>query len=241
MRRQPAARRRSYTFTSAPSGRTATSSCRRSSTARSVDAEIDARERLQAQAHEGLLVSSYSTTNVEGEPQRAFSSMPQTSRHDDGIGRRGAGAGTGPSWDDDGPSRARTTKPRRSAVSEGAPARNRTWNLRIKSPLLCQLSYKGAGAKDSADAGSSRRSGVGVGCGLLDLLERGLGLGLLELVLEVLLLVLGREVDGLAGGEVALAELAGLVGEEGQVLEGLLGRVDLGQHLLRRRRPCRAG
>ena len=38
----------------------------------------------------------------------------------------------------------RTTKPRRSAVSEGAPARNRTWNLRIKSPLLCQLSYKGA-------------------------------------------------------------------------------------------------
>jgi hypothetical protein len=25
-----------------------------------------------------------------------------------------------------------------------APARNRTWNLRIKSPLLCQLSYKGA-------------------------------------------------------------------------------------------------
>ena len=24
-----------------------------------------------------------------------------------------------------------------------APARNRTWNLRIKSPLLCQLSYKG--------------------------------------------------------------------------------------------------
>src|SRR5215218_9772950 len=27
---------------------------------------------------------------------------------------------------------------------ESAPARNRTWNLRIKSPLLCQLSYKGA-------------------------------------------------------------------------------------------------
>jgi hypothetical protein len=25
-----------------------------------------------------------------------------------------------------------------------APARNRTWNLRIKSPLLCQLSYRGA-------------------------------------------------------------------------------------------------
>jgi hypothetical protein len=24
-----------------------------------------------------------------------------------------------------------------------APARNRTWNLRIKSPLLCQLSYRG--------------------------------------------------------------------------------------------------
>ena len=28
-----------------------------------------------------------------------------------------------------------------------APARNRTWNLRIKSPLLCQLSYKGAARK----------------------------------------------------------------------------------------------
>ena len=26
-----------------------------------------------------------------------------------------------------------------------APARNRTWNLRIKSPLLCQLSYRGVG------------------------------------------------------------------------------------------------
>jgi hypothetical protein len=27
-----------------------------------------------------------------------------------------------------------------------APARNRTWNLRIKSPLLCQLSYRGGWA-----------------------------------------------------------------------------------------------
>jgi hypothetical protein len=25
-----------------------------------------------------------------------------------------------------------------------APGRNRTFNLRIKSPLLCQLSYRGA-------------------------------------------------------------------------------------------------
>ena len=31
-----------------------------------------------------------------------------------------------------------------AAVGSSAPARNRTWNLRIKSPLLCQLSYKGA-------------------------------------------------------------------------------------------------
>ena len=39
-----------------------------------------------------------------------------------------------------------------------APARNRTWNLRIKSPLLCQLSYKGA-------ARSVERSyGVALGC-----------------------------------------------------------------------------
>ena len=74
--------------------------------------------------------------------------------------------------------------------------------------------------------------GVGVGCGLLDLLGRGLGLGRVELGLEVLLLVLGGEVDGLGGGEVALAGLAGLVGEDGEVREGLLGRVDLGDDLL---------
>jgi hypothetical protein len=30
-----------------------------------------------------------------------------------------------------------------------APARNRTWNLRIKSPLLCQLSYRGASSDAS--------------------------------------------------------------------------------------------
>ena len=31
----------------------------------------------------------------------------------------------------------------RFAGLSDAPARNRTWNLRIKSPLLCQLSYRG--------------------------------------------------------------------------------------------------
>jgi hypothetical protein len=35
----------------------------------------------------------------------------------------------------------RTAPPR--AVGSDAPARNRTLNLRIKSPLLCQLSYRG--------------------------------------------------------------------------------------------------
>ena len=34
-----------------------------------------------------------------------------------------------------------------------APGRNRTFNLRIKSPLLCQLSYKGAAREDSAGPG----------------------------------------------------------------------------------------
>ena len=33
---------------------------------------------------------------------------------------------------------------RSSSRGVSAPARNRTWNLRIKSPLLCQLSYRGA-------------------------------------------------------------------------------------------------
>src|SRR4051795_13679206 len=36
-----------------------------------------------------------------------------------------------------------------------APARNRTWNLRIKSPLLCQLSYRGAAEEDSGEPAGS--------------------------------------------------------------------------------------
>ena len=43
-----------------------------------------------------------------------------------------------------------------------APARNRTWNLRIKSPLLCQLSYRGS--RTPQDSGrSAARSARGGG------------------------------------------------------------------------------
>src|SRR3954451_16780784 len=98
----------------------------------------------------------------------------------------------------------------------GAPARNRTWNLRIKSPLLCQLSYKGAAARIAAKLGLQGWGGRGRGGDLLELLLEGGALRGVELCLEVLLLVGGCELDGLAGGEVALAGVAGLVGEEGQ-------------------------
>ncbi len=56
--------------------------------------------------------------------------------------------------------------PRRSAASKSAPARNRTWNLRIKSPLLCQLSYKGAASDCSGRAGYFSGVAVGVGVAL---------------------------------------------------------------------------
>jgi hypothetical protein len=79
-----------------------------------------------------------------------------------------------------------------------APARNRTWNLRIKSPLLCQLSYRGAGAACA----------------------RRLRLGGVELALEALAHVRVGEVERLAAGEVARARLAGLVGEDGQLRVG---------------------
>ena len=49
-----------------------------------------------------VLVSSYSSTNVHGEPQETFSLMPQTSRLDDGSGGGGGGGGGGGSWDDGG-------------------------------------------------------------------------------------------------------------------------------------------
>ena len=39
-----------------------------------------------------------------------------------------------------------------------APARNRTWNLRIKSPLLCQLSYRGAERRITLATGRASRS-----------------------------------------------------------------------------------
>ena len=44
--------------------------------------------------------------------------------------------------------KAAKPRPRRES-RKSAPARNRTWNLRIKSPLLCQLSYRGAGVQCS--------------------------------------------------------------------------------------------
>jgi hypothetical protein len=51
-----------------------------------------------------------------------------------------------------------------------APARNRTWNLRIKSPLLCQLSYKGLALDCSVGPPHGEAagyfSGVGVGAAL---------------------------------------------------------------------------
>ena len=34
-------------------------------------------------------------------------------------------------------------------ILTSAPGRNRTFNLRIKSPLLCQLSYKGMWVSDT--------------------------------------------------------------------------------------------
>ena len=55
------------------------------------------------------------------------------------------------------PGHARGTPPPHLAL-EGAPARNRTWNLRIKSPLLCQLSYKGLKRPIALAAGA--RSGA---------------------------------------------------------------------------------
>ncbi len=72
---------------------------------KAVDAEIDV-QGMKLKLTK-VLVSSYSTTNVEGQPQETFSLMPQTSRLDDGSGGGGSGGGggTGPSWNDEGPSR----------------------------------------------------------------------------------------------------------------------------------------
>src|SRR3954468_23595666 len=121
----------------------------------------------------------------------------------------------------------RTLQKRRNravARFRSAPGRNRTFNLRIKSPLLCQLSYKGAADKYSAVGATALEGRRRGGCDLLDLRERGLLLRGVELGLEVLLCVLRGELDGLGGGEVALADLARLVGVDREVLEALLGR-----------------
>src|SRR3954468_12460862 len=47
----------------------------------------------------------------------------------------------------------RTRNARECGPLFDAPARNRTWNLRIKSPLLCQLSYKGVPRSVERSAG----------------------------------------------------------------------------------------
>src|SRR5215210_4269217 len=116
---------------------------------------------------------------------------------------------TGPREPPARPGHARGT-PRRDLALESAPARNRTWNLRIKSPLLCQLSYKGAAP--SVAAGSGRLPAAGALRGG----ARGLRLGRFELALERLAQVRLGEVERLLRGQVALARLARLVGEQGQ-------------------------
>ena len=58
---------------------------------------------------------------------------------------------------DDGPTTPGQRKSPAEAGLSSAPGRNRTFNLRIKSPLLCQLSYKGVGADESSDAACGRR------------------------------------------------------------------------------------
>ena len=55
-------------------------------------------------------------------------------------------------------------RPRTELRGDDAPARNRTWNLRIKSPLLCQLSYKG-GSSGSRIAWERYSPGAAVGLG----------------------------------------------------------------------------
>src|SRR3954453_3154101 len=144
---------------------------------------------------------------------------------------------SGHSWDTVAPNPLpRKRRNRAIARFNDAPARNRTWNLRIKSPLLCQLSYKGA---TRILASADRRRGGRLR--LLELLADRLRLGRVELGLEVLAVALGGEGDGLLGREVALAGLVGLVGEQGEVREGLLGGLALGDDLLGGDRLVRLG
>ena len=58
-----------------------------------------------------------------------------------------------------------TKGPPRRSFGPSAPARNRTWNLRIKSPLLCQLSYKGGRALILASYFEAVGVAVGVALG----------------------------------------------------------------------------
>ena len=68
-----------------------------------MDAEIDV-QGMKLKLTK-VLVSSYSTTNVEGQPQETFSLMPQTSRSRRRLGRRWGRRRNGSSWNDEGPSR----------------------------------------------------------------------------------------------------------------------------------------
>src|SRR5918998_1356851 len=116
---------------------------------------------------------------------------------------------------------------------ESAPARNRTWNLRIKSPLLCQLSYKGAGDDDSAVAGLflGRRGGRRRGP-----LRRRLRARRLELAAQRLPHVLVGELERLVAREVSQPQVARLVGQRREGGVGARGVAVLGHDLLRGRR-----
>src|SRR4051794_13868451 len=118
-------------------------------------------------------------------------------------------------------------RPANTGLSFHAPARNRTWNLRIKSPLLCQLSYKGV--RRSVERSGKLRRGAGLSRG-----RRGRRLlGLIELALERRAHVRIRELERLVLGQVALAGLAGLVGEDRELGEGRRRRPRLRDDLLR--------
>src|SRR3954451_8417218 len=105
-------------------------------------------------------------------------------------------------------SRSARRRARRRSRRPSAPARNRTWNLRIKSPLLCQLSYKGV--PRSVERSARLRSGARLRAGLR---ARRL-LGLFELALEGRAHVRIRQLERPVLGQVALAGLARLVGED---------------------------